>query len=67
MKRSLFMLMDRYPDEGEPFQETLTFTLEHARMADALGLRRVLADGAPLSPARRSQPGRPSRRNRRRD
>ena len=37
MKRSVFLLLDRYPDRGESYRSTHRFVLEHAELAERLG------------------------------
>lgn len=37
MKRSVFLLLDHYPETGETQSDVYDFALEHARLADELG------------------------------
>ncbi len=37
MKRSVFLLLDRYPEAGETQSDVYEFALDHARLADELG------------------------------
>lgn len=39
MRRSVFWLLDQYPETGEPLEVVHETALEHARLADRLGFR----------------------------